>query len=168
MSAAQFLFEQDPFQFQFWAVGLVGAQPYGATMGNKKGKRGGDTGIDGVLYFRTPGGERLEKAIVSVKGGRNLNPGMVRDLSGVVEREKAAMGLFISLYDVTSGMREEAARSGAYRYGGAVYPRLQVFSVGDLLANKRPEMPHGSLNVSLENKAVRTAGQKDQGTLFGE
>ncbi|MER3555278.1 MAG: hypothetical protein C4331_13290 [Meiothermus sp.] len=86
-ASAQKLFKDDPFQFQFWAVSLVGAQPY------QGGKKGGDTGIDGLLYFRTPGGEKVERVIVSVKGGRSLNPAMLRELKGVVEREKAAMGI---------------------------------------------------------------------------
>ena len=171
LGAAQFLFDQYPFQFQFWAVGLIGAQPYGATGDNKKGKRGGDTGIDGMLYFRTPGGEMLEKGIVSVKGGASLNPSMVRDLAHVVGREKAALGVFISLHDVTSGMKHEAARAGVYEYGGRVFPKLQIVTVADLLAGRRPELPVGAVNVSLAVRPVKSAKKKAEDgetPLFGK
>ena len=172
LDAAQFLFDQDAFQFQFWAVGLIGAQPYGATSARKRGKRGGDNGIDGVMYFRTPGGEMLEKCIVSVKGGEHLNPGMVRDLVGVLQREKAAMGVFISLHDVTSGMKQEAAKAGVYEYGGRAYSKVQLMTVAELLTGKKPEVPQGSVNVSLAAKPVKSARKKakdgEETPLFGK
>lgn len=157
--AAQFLFDKDPFQFQFWAVSLVGAQPY------QGGKKGGDTGIDGLLYFRTPGGEKVERVVVSVKGGKSLNPSMLRDLKGVVEREKAALGILLTLAEPTKGIREEAAKSGVYKYGNGVFPKLQVLTVDELMSGRRPNIPLGSQNVSLETKQVKTGGL---GPLFAE
>ena len=96
--SAHALWEQDPFQFQFWAVSLLEAQP------QDQQRRGADRGIDGLLYFidgprRTP-----QKVVVQVKGGRVSSP-QVRDLKGVVERERAALGLFITLQDPTRPMR---------------------------------------------------------------
>ena len=157
VESARFLFEKDPHQFQLWALGLIGAQPYGDP---QKGKKGKDTGIDGFLYFRTPDGGRLEKVVVQVKGGKNLGPSVVRDLRGVMEREKAAFGVLIVLEAPTKGMREEAAKAGVYSWGSRSYPRLQIFTVEELLAGKRPEFPAGSLNVSYERKEVRTARPK--------
>lgn len=169
--AARYLFAQDPFQFQFWIVGLIGAQPYGASAANRKGKKGGDTGIDGLMYFRTPGGERLEKVVVSVKGGKNLNPTMVRDLVGTVTREKAALGVFLTLDAPTKGMREEAAKAGVYVYGGQSYPRIQLLTVAEVLEGRRPQVPAGALNVSLERRPVKTgereAARTGQPLLFG-
>jgi DNA modification methylase len=114
VESARFLFQKDPYQFQLWAVGLLGAQPYGDP---KKGKKGGDTGIDGLLYFRDPSGSRVEKVVIQVKGGDHLNPSMVRDLRGVMEREKAAFGLLITLKKPTKGMLLEAAKAGSYSWG---------------------------------------------------
>ena len=147
---AEALFKKDPFQFQLWAVSLAGAQPY------QGGKKGGDTGIDGLLYLRTPGGEKIERVIVSVKGGRSLNPAMLRDLKGVVEREKAAMGILLTLAEPTRGIREEEAKSGTYKYGSGHFPKLQVFTVEELMNGKRPNVPLGSQNVSLETKQVKS------------
>ena len=157
VESARFLFEKDPHQFQLWALGLIGAQPYGDP---QKGKKGKDTGIDGFLYFRTPDGGRLEKVVVQVKGGKRLGPSVVRDLRGVMEREKAAFGVLIVLEAPTQGMREEAAKAGVNSWGSQSYPRLQILTVEELLAGKRPEFPAGSLNVSYERKEVRTARPK--------
>lgn len=168
--AAQFLFDDDPYQFQFWAVGLIGAQPYGATSTNKKGKKGGDTGIDGVMYFRTPGGEKIEKAIVSVKGGKSLAPAMVRELEHVVEREKAAIGVFLTLHEPTKGMEKEAAAMGLYEYGDVRVPKIQIRTVEQLLNGNKPDIPQGSLNVSLDAKEQKTLSKeskkRNQTSLF--
>lgn len=145
-----------PYQFQFWAIGLIGAQAHGAGA-TGKGKKGGDSGIDGKMFFRTPGGERLESVVVSVKGGRQLNPGMIRDLESVVRREKAAMGVFLSLETPTAGMYAEAAKHGFYQYGANRFPTIQILTVEDLLAGKRPQIPAGAANVSLENRQAKSA-----------
>ncbi len=175
LAAARFLFESTadgPYQFQFWALGLIGAQPYGAGYAGGKGKKGADTGIDGKLFFRTPNGERLETVIVSVKGGKRLGPDMIRDLKGTVEREKAAIGIFITLEEPTSKMLSEAAVSERYRYGQETFPKIQILTIADLLAGKRPKMPVGAANVSYEQKVVETteraAKRKLQPPLFVE
>jgi DNA modification methylase len=175
LESARYLFEQaedGPYQFQFWAVGLIGAQPLGAGASGKKGKKGGDGGIDGVLYFRTPDGAKLEKVIVSVKGGKSLNPGMIRDLESVVRREKAAMGVFVTLEEPTAGMRQEAAKHGLYHHESESYPIIQVLTVEELLAGRRPAIPRGAANVSLERKDVMTVERdkrsKAMKPLFGE
>jgi site-specific DNA-methyltransferase (adenine-specific) len=175
LASARFLFDstpEGPYQFQFWALGLIGAQPYGAGYAGGKGKKGADTGIDGKMFFRTPNGERLESAIVSVKGGRNLNPGMIRDLKGTVEREKAALGIFITLEEPTSKMLSEAATSDPYRYGDQLFPKIQILTVQQLLDEVRPKMPVGAANVSFEQKAVETservAKRKQQSPLFAD
>ena len=67
-------------------------------------KKGADSGIDGLIYFK-PEGKTTEKAIVSVKGGENVNVAMVRDLAHVVDREKAKIGVFITLAESTGPMR---------------------------------------------------------------
>ena len=105
--SARALWEQDPYQFQFWAVSLLEAQP------QSEQRRGPDRGIDGQLYFidgprRTP-----QKVIIQVKGGHVSSP-QVRVLKGVVEREKAALGLFITLEEPTRDMRTEAASGGSF------------------------------------------------------
>ena len=173
LKAAQYFAEQDPFQFQFWIVGEIGAQPYGAVGDSKKGTKGGDTGIDGQMFFRTPDGGKIERVIVSVKAGRNLNPAMVRDLHGTVQREKAAVGILLLAHPPTRGMVQEAAQAGAYTWGGRTFPRVQILTVEQLLAGEQPMLPRGVVNVSYEQKEVKSlAGKKgrDKGSspLFAE
>lgn len=169
---AQYLFEQDPYQFQFWILGEIGAQPYGASAGNKKGKKGADGGIDGQLFFLRPDGGKVEKVIVSVKGGKNLTAGMVRDLAGVLSKENAAIGLFVCLAPPTAGVLKEAMQQGGYEYGGKMYPRVQVLTVAEILAGKQPDVPKGAVNVSYEQKAQKTlvteSRKKGMTTLFGD
>ena len=105
LGGARALADADKYQFQWWAVSLVNAVPYGGK------KRGADTGIDGHIYFK-PDGKTTEKAIVSVKGGGNVSVLMIRDLGHVIDREKAKVGVFITLAEPTGPMRTEAIKAG--------------------------------------------------------
>jgi hypothetical protein len=134
LESAKALAEQDKYRFQWWAVSLVDAVPYGGK------KKGADTGIDGLIYFK-PDGRTTEKAVVSVKGGANVSVAMVRDLAHVVEREKAKIGVFVTLAEPTGPMRTEAVKAGFYETPYDRYPRLQVLTVADLFAGKRPKIP---------------------------
>ncbi|HEV2097192.1 MAG TPA: hypothetical protein VGQ82_11910, partial [Chthoniobacterales bacterium] len=85
------------YQFQWWAVSLVEAQPF---QGKKKGA---DTGIDGVKFFRDLDRKVVRKIVASVKGG-GIKPDEVRAFNHVREREKAEIALFISLEPPTPAM----------------------------------------------------------------
>lgn len=131
---ARTLAESDPYQFQFWALGLVGARPADE-------KKGADRGIDGRLYFHDEGPKGPTKqVIISVKAGGVSAP-HVRDLRGVVEREKAQIGALISLEAPTAAMRKEAASGGFYEVWGKKHPRLQLRTIKDLLDGKGLDMP---------------------------
>ena len=105
-------------------------------------KRGADRGIDGLLYFidgprRTP-----HKVVVQVKGGHVSAP-QVRDLRGVVEREQAAIGLFISLDPPTAPMRSEAASGGFFHSDlwQRDYPKIQLRTISEMLDGRGFELP---------------------------
>ena len=134
LEGARALAEQDKYQFQWWAVSLVNAVPFGGK------KKGADSGIDGLIYFK-PEGKTTEKAIVSVKGGDNVNVAMVRDLAHVVDREKARIGVFITLADSTGPMRTEAVKAGFYETLYGKYPKIQILTVADLFEGKKPDIP---------------------------
>lgn len=125
------------YQFQWWAVDLVGATPAG---GDKK--KGADKGIDGRITFTDAGG-KLEQVIVSVKSGHVDSP-QIRDLKGTLEREKAVIGLFITLEEPTRQMLEEAITAGFWHseVWNEDYARIQILTIRDLLeAGKRPHLP---------------------------
>lgn len=142
IEAARELFRKDPFEFERWAVTLVDGQP------NERSHQQGDRGIDGIIRFpasidRTSGViEKIGRTLVSVKGGKSLNPGMMRDLKGTVGTEGAEMGLMVTLNTPTEGMLS-AARGGSYIWprNGQIYPQAQIVTIDDLLADRPPRMP---------------------------
>jgi site-specific DNA-methyltransferase (adenine-specific) len=134
LEGARALADQDKYQFQWWAVSLVDAVPYGGK------KKGADSGIDGFIYFK-PDGKTTEKAIVSVKGGGNVGVPMIRDLGHVVDREKAKIGVFITLAEPTKPMLTEAVKAGYYQTPYGKFPKLQILTIEELFAGKKPELP---------------------------
>ncbi len=147
---AQALAQQDPYQFQWWALGKVGARPL-------EQKKGADRGIDGRLYFHDEGPKgRTKQIILSVKAGKT-GVAHVRDLRGVVQREQAAIGVFISLQEPTRAMRQEAASADPYHSPGwdQDYPGLQLLTVADLFAGQGIAYPHMG-NVTYQ-RAPRAA-----------
>jgi site-specific DNA-methyltransferase (adenine-specific) len=139
---------QDKYQFQWWAVSLVDAVPYGGR------KKGADSGIDGFIYFK-PDGKTTEKAIVSVKGGGNVSVPMIRDMGHVVDREKAKVGVFITLAEPTKPMLTEAVKAGYYETPYGKFPKLQVLTIAELFAGKKPKLPW------IDPAAFRKAGVED-------
>jgi site-specific DNA-methyltransferase (adenine-specific) len=118
-----------------WITAKVGAQPY------KGGKKGMDRGIDGYLHFRDAD-KKPQFGIVSVKGG-GIKSGDIRDLKGTMKREKAALGLFLTLNEPTREMQREAAAAGFYETGGKKFPKLQILTAGQILDDRRPQVPFG-------------------------
>ncbi len=110
------------------------AVPYGGK------KKGADSGIDGLIYFK-PDARTTEKAIVSVKGGENINVAMIRDLVGVLKREKAPIVVFITLTEPTRPMLTEAVKEGLYETMFGKFPRLQILTVQQLLDGNQPHIP---------------------------
>jgi len=135
LDGARTLAERDKHEFQKWITGRIGAQPY------KGGKKGMDRGVDGYLHFRDAD-QRPQFGIVSVKGG-GTKSGDVRDLKGTVERERAAIGVFLALNPPTREMEREAAAAGIYETGGMRFPRVQIITAEQVIEGKRPQVPFG-------------------------
>lgn len=152
--AARELAAADKHQFQLWACSMVEAQPF------KGGRKGADGGVDGYIYFK-PDGKVTEKAIVSVKGGGNVGVGMIRDLIATVDREKARVGILLSLEDPTTTMRREASAAGLYKtqmHGD--FPKIQILTVEDLFDGKKPQLPW--IDASVFRKAKRESTEKQK------
>jgi len=145
--SAKRLAELDKFQFQHWALSLIGARPLKEGAG-----KGADRGVDGLLYFyetkRTDSPGRVreepltrsepvhrEKIIVQIKGG-GVNRSDVSTLLGDVENQKAAGGVLITLERPSKQMRTEAADAGRFvskLWHDKDYPRIQILTVEGLL-----------------------------------
>jgi site-specific DNA-methyltransferase (adenine-specific) len=151
------------YQFQWWALDLIGAQPQGGSQ-----KKGADKGIDGVVSFSTgPRGE-MGRALVSVKSG-SVNSSQIRDLKGVLDREKAEIGLFVTLEEPSGPMKLEATTAGVYTsaLSGRDYPRIQILTIRELLeGNARPNLPVLVLPAFQQAERV-TRKAAEQGELFG-
>jgi site-specific DNA-methyltransferase (adenine-specific) len=132
----------DRFQFQWWALSLVRARPLGADQGSKQGKKGADRGVDGVITFEDDGTGKPKRIIVQVKSGK-VSSRDIRDLVGTIEREKAVIGVFITLEEPTREMRTEAVSAGYYHSPGwnQEYPRIQILTVEQLLKGATINMP---------------------------
>lgn len=164
---AQNLALRDKYQFQWWACSLVNARPF---QGKKKGA---DSGIDGLIYFQdddTP----AKKIVVSVKGGENVSVAMIRDLLGVMQREKAAIALFVTLTEPSDPMKKEAAKAGFYTSPqDKAFPRIQILTIDGLLAGKErplyPDLAGGGLTfkkAQTEDTMVIGGKKVKQGKLL--
>ena len=148
IEGARQLATEDRYQFQWWALSLVRAKPVGGNEDERKGKKGRDRGIDGVINFLELG-EKARRVIVQVKSGK-VKSGDIRDLSGTLEREKATIAVFITLEEPTRDMIAEATSAGFYTppaFGGDVkYRRIQIFTVEQLMLGATIDMPasHGT------------------------
>lgn len=156
LGGARDLAARDKYQFQWWACSLVNAQPY---QGKKKGA---DGGIDGLIFFQDDKGA-AKKIVVSVKGGDNVNVAMVRDLAHVVTREKAEIGLFVTLASPSKPMEVEAVKEGFYTSPatGAEFPRIQILTIKGLLdGSERARYPDLAQGGHTFKKARRDEGKQ--------
>jgi DNA modification methylase len=157
LSGAAALAQHDRFQFQWWALHLVHARPV-----PKDQKKGADRGIDGRLYFHDDvESGRTKQVILSVKSG-HPKVSEVRDLIGVLNREKAAIGVYITLEPPTGPMRTEAAQAGFYESPGwnKRYPRLQILTIEELLEGKGIDMPPQQQTSQTFKKAPKAKSGK--------
>ncbi len=144
LASAIDLAKSNPFQFQWWALSLIDARPTGQSSDDPKGKKGADKGVDGWLTFKESDSLNLQKIVVQVKGGANIGAHIVRDLIGTVQATKSAMGILITLYEPTKPMKEAAFEANHYTSPtwGHKYPKIQIITIPELLAGKKPEIPH--------------------------
>ena len=152
------LAKQDPYQFQWWALGLVRARPADE-------KKGADRGIDGRLYFHDEGkGGKTKQIIFSVKAGK-VTVSHIRDLVGVISREKAEIGAFLSLEPPTSPMRREAASAGFYESPWGKHPRIQLLTIEDLLGGRGVDYPQDTDVTFKKARRVRPNPSEKQKIL---
>ena len=134
MAAANHLAKKDRYQFQWWALSLIRARPFGGQEGSLEGKKGSDKGVDGVIPFIDDSTNKPKRVIVQVKSG-HVKSGDIRDLRGTIERENAAIGVFITLEPPSKDMTIEAVSSGYYTspWTHINYPRIQIKTIEDML-----------------------------------
>ena len=134
------------YQFEWWALSLIGAKPTQGKSGSRKGRKGADRGVDGIINFfeEDDSGKAIAATVVvQVKSGK-VTSRDIRDLKGTVQREQAAIGVFITLENPTQAMLKEALTAGYYESPGRQgrrYRKIQILTVGDLLGETSVDMP---------------------------
>lgn len=158
LASAQDLARRDKHQFELWALAQVDAVPW------KGGRKGADTGIDGIIYFK-PDGKRTEKAIVEVKGGGTGVKDIGR-LAQVMERENAEMAVLVTAEMPTSAMVKDAAAVGRFEdEWGRTYPKLQILTLAEMFQGKKPDIPFvDPSSIKRAKREDETAGK--QGSLL--
>ena len=141
-AAARQLAQEDRYQFQWWSLSLIQAKPVGGQKGSKKGEKGKDRGIDGVITLMDDPYGKPKRILVQVKSGK-VGVKDIRDLVGTVEREKAAIGVFVTLGKPTRDMKREAVSAGIYHSPGwnRDYPKIQILTTEQLLNREEIQMP---------------------------
>jgi len=152
-------------EFEKWALGLVYARPV------KDQLKGPDAGIDGIIHFSDDNTGKYKKLIIQVKSGKNVSVSQVRDLKGVVEREKAVIGALITLKNPTRQMLEEAAQARHYEpesLPGLRFPRIQILTIAELFAGKTLQYPRLAPSATFKKAPRKTKGpspEEKQGEL---
>ena len=162
LASAEALAQQDRYQFEWWALGLVDARPA------QDKKKGADRGVDGHIYFFDDNSGKAKQIIVQVKSG-NVSAPQVRDLTGVLQREKAAIGLFITLREPTRPMIQEAAAAGLYTpeyFPDQRFPRVQIFTIAELLQGKQAQYPRYAPTATFRQASRRQKGTDAQQALL--
>lgn len=133
LEGAQDLWERDKHHFQKWAIEQID--------GFVTSRKTADGGIDGRLYFSVPDADDLQSMVLEVKGGKNVDIGVVRDLRGALEREKALMAGLIVMEDLgarkMANFHREMGAADDLNVNGVLYPRMQILTVPEILAGKR-------------------------------
>ena len=173
LADARQLSHDDRYQFQWWALSLVQAKPLGGE-GGREGKKGSDKGIDGVLNFLDAKG-KTQRVLIQVKSG-HVNSAQIRDLVGTVQREDAAVGVFITLDPPTPDMISEAVSAGYYQRGakggqhsGQLWEkdilRIQILSIEDLFTGKGIEMPPSAYGTFKQAEKIKKTDATQEGLL---
>ena len=147
------LARQDYYQFQWWALSLIGAK----SLGEKR--KGADKGIDGVISFIDDHGDKAKRAVIQVKSD-HTGVKDIRELKSIVEQN--AMGIFITLISPTREMKAEAVVAGYYHSPlyNKDYPKIQILTIEELLQGKKVDMP--PISLGLIPKALRIS-KKERG-----
>lgn len=150
--------KQSHYQFQWWALGMIGARPV-----QEERKKGADSGIDGKIFFRESDNGPVRTMVIQVKSGK-LTLSAVRDFNGVIEREKARLGVLLTLDEPTKDMRAEAIGLGTYKPDGLLdvrHARCQILTIQQLLNGEEPKYTKYQ-NLTLKAAPVNVQPLKEQ------
>ena len=135
LASARKLAAEQPFNFESWAVTrLPGFAP--------NMKQVADGGVDGrAVIAAQPDDYDSRLALAQIKGG-GFHLGALRDFRHVADRDRAALGCFVTLEPVgSSAARAEAAEAGTISVSGLPYRRMQLWPISDFFDGRMPRLP---------------------------
>ena len=157
-SSAASLAQHDRHQFEWWALGLVDARPA------QDKRKGADSGVDGYINFFDDGSGKAKRVIVQVKSG-HVQRNQIATLKGDMAREKAEIGLFITLEPPTAPMVSEAAAAGFYQPSHFLdhkFPRVQILTIKALLSGAQAQYPRFGPAATFRKAPRRQRQQREQ------
>ena len=158
LPSAAALAQHDRYQFEWWALGLVDARPA------RDKRKGADSGVDGYISFFDDGSGKAKRVVVQVKSG-HVQRNQIATLKGDMEREKAEIGLFITLEPPTAPMRSEAAAAGFYEPSHFLdhrFPRVQILTIEELLSGAQAQYPRFAPDATFRRAPRRQRQQREQ------
>lgn len=144
------LWNENPFAFQDWW--LTEFEVFSTTEGTK----GSDKGIDGIGQYLV-GEDSVIRAAFQVKGGK-VQSKDIDALIGVLSKHKCELGIFLTIEPPTKPMLDTAAQQGFVEFPGFQFPKIQIHTLKDFFANKRPKLP--ATNITF--KAAQFKGKKNK------
>lgn len=154
------------YQFQWWALYKIDARPVGSTETKpREGKKGADEGVDGWLRFVDKAEGHYEKIVVQVKSG-HVGVKDIRELRDVIGKQKAAMGILLTLEEPTSEMNKEVVSTDPYvsPLWKHEFPKIQILTIEQLLKGERPKTPP-TVSLFQEAQQLRKADRTKETTL---
>jgi hypothetical protein len=147
-------------EFEKWAV-----LTYSDNKAIINEKKGADSGIDGIAFMLV-GSEEHKQVLFSVKSG-HTGVTMIRDFCHVVDRDGAAMGIFITLEEPTAPMIKEAKNMGTYinPLTHQEYPKIEIVTISEILNDKRLNLPQ-AVEVLKEAKLKKEIKDNPMGLDF--
>ena len=108
-----------------------------------------------------------ESPTVSTEAVDNVSVQMIRDLRGVIEREKAEIGVFLTLTPPKATMTAGGRGGGAIHEmeGFAPVPRLQIVTIEEALALRDRAVKLPARRDDVFKRAAREEAPERQGRL---
>ena len=94
-----------------------------------------------------------------------MTASQIRDLKGTINRENAAIGVFITLEEPTRPMKTEAVTAGFYEpkdFPAKKCPRLQIFTINELLEGKRVDYPRLRREATFKQAERKPKGKPEE------
>ena len=148
VEAAEDLAKENPWEFEKWVCGQLGAKG----LFKRPGAKGADGGIDGVVEFYAEPSIK-SYAIIQVKGGQ-VKPNDVKALySDVVDEPSATAGVFVCFEKYRQTVLNSAsAKTFKDKIAGTEWPIIQILTIEDMLAGAMPKLPNQVIQQGFKTK----------------